>query len=245
MQGKLILFPVPIGADDINVSLPPHNIELLASCRTFIVEELRTARRFLKKAGYPHPIGEPDNNGIETVFYELNEHTSHSDIGGYLDAISRGENIGLLSEAGLPCVADPGAMITHTAQHLGIEIVPLVGPSSLMMALMASGFNGQNFAFVGYLPVDRSQRASAIRHLEERMIREHQTQIFIEAPYRNNQMLEALSSTLKPQTLVCVATDLTLPTQMIRTLPCSKWKTERGKVDLHKRNTVFLIGHSV
>jgi len=242
MQGKLILFPVPIGADDIDVSLPPHNMQLLASCRTFIVEELRTARRFLKKAGYPHPIGEPDKDGIETVFYELNEHTPHSEIGGYLDAIKRGENIGLLSEAGLPCVADPGAMITRAAQHLGIEIVPLVGPSSLMMALMASGFNGQNFAFVGYLPVDRSRRASAIRHLEERMIREHQTQLFIEAPYRNNQMLEALATTLKPQTLVCVATDLTLPTQMIRTKPCSKWKTERAKVDLHKRNTVFLIG---
>lgn len=234
-KGKLILFPVPIGADDIGMSLPAANLELLATCRTFIVEELRTARRFLKKAGYPYPID-------DTQFFELNEHTTHEEIGGYLDAIERGENIGLLSEAGLPCVADPGAMITKIAQRRGIEVVPLVGPSSLMLALMGSGMNGQNFAFNGYLPVDRSKRAAAIRHLEERVHREHQTQLFIEAPYRNNQMMEALSSVLQPQTMICVACDLTLPTQYIRSLPSGKWKTERGKIDLHKRNTVFLIG---
>ena len=234
-RGRLILFPVPIGAEEMGYSLPAHNQELLATCHTFIVEELRTARRFLKKAGYPFPID-------DTQFFELNEHTTHEDIGGYLDAIERGENIGLLSEAGLPCVADPGAMITKVAQRHGIEIVPLVGPSSLMLALMASGFNGQSFAFVGYLPVDKGKRAAAIRHLEERVHREHQTQIFIEAPYRNNQMLESLASTLNPQTMVCVACDLTLPTQYIRSLPSGKWKTEREKINLHKRNTVFLIG---
>lgn len=234
-RGRLILFPVPIGAEEMGYSLPAHNQELLATCRTFIVEELRTARRFLKKAGYPYPID-------DTVFLELNEHSTHEEIGGYLDAIERGENIGLLSEAGLPCVADPGAMITKIAQRRGIEVVPLVGPSSLMLALMASGFNGQSFAFVGYLPVDKSKRASAIRHLEERLHREHQTQIFIEAPYRNNQMLESLASTLNPQTMVCVACDLTLPTQYIRSLTAAKWQKERTKVDLHKRNTVFLIG---
>lgn len=234
-KGKLILFPVPIGAEAIDVSLPAHNQELLSTCHTFIVEELRTARRFLKRAGYPYPID-------DTVFFELNEHTSHEEIGHYLDAIERGENIGLLSEAGLPCVADPGAMITKVAQRHGIEVVPLVGPSSLMLALMASGFNGQSFAFVGYLPVDKSKRAAAIRHLEERVKREHQTQIFIEAPYRNNQMLEALASTLNPQTMICVACDLTLPTQYIRALSAAKWQKERTKIDLHKRNTVFLIG---
>lgn len=235
MKGRLILFPVPIGAEDINTSLPLANGELLASCRTFIVEELRTARRFLKRAGYPHAID-------DTVFFELNEHTSPEAIGHYLDAIDDGENIGLLSEAGLPCVADPGALITKAAQRRGIEVVPLVGPSSLMLALMASGFNGQSFAFVGYLPVDKSKRAAAIRHLEERLRREHQTQLFIEAPYRNNQMLEALASTLNPQTMICVACDLTLPTQYIRSLTAAQWKKEREKVDLHKRNTVFLIG---
>lgn len=234
-RGRLILFPVPIGAEEMGYSLPAHNQELLATCRTFIVEELRTARRFLKKAGYPFPID-------DTQFFELNEHTTHEEIGGYLDAIERGENIGLLSEAGLPCVADPGAMITKVAQRHGIEIVPLVGPSSLMLALMASGFNGQSFAFVGYLPVDKNRRTAAIKHLEERLHREHQTQIFIEAPYRNNQMLEALSAVLQPNTMICVACDLTLPTQYIRSLPSGKWKTEREKINLHKRNTVFLIG---
>ena len=231
----MILFPVPIGAEDIAYSLPAVNVELLATCHTFIVEELRSARRFLKKAGYPHPID-------DTVFLELNEHTTHDAVGHYLDAIERGENIGLLSEAGLPCVADPGAMITKIAQQRSIEVVPLVGPSSLMLALMASGLNGQRFAFNGYLPVDRSARAAAIRRLEERVRHSHETQLFIEAPYRNNQMLETLASALQPQTLVCVACDLTLPTQYIRTLPCSKWKVAREKIDLHKRNTVFLIG---
>lgn len=235
MKGRLILFPVPIGADDIGISLPANNMELLATCRTFIVEELRSARRFLKRAGYPHPID-------DTVFLELNEHTSQEDIVGHLDAIERGENIGLLSEAGLPCVADPGAMITRVAQRRGIEVVPLVGPSSLMLALMASGFNGQSFAFKGYLPVDRSARAATLRHLEEHVHRSHETQLFIEAPYRNNQMLEALSTVLQADTLVCVACDLTLPTQYIRTMPAAKWKKEREKTDLHKRNTVFLIG---
>ena len=235
MKGRLILFPVPIGADDIGISLPANNMELLATCRTFIVEELRSARRFLKKAGYPHAID-------DTVFLELNEHTSQEDIVGHLDAIERGENIGLLSEAGLPCVADPGAMITRVAQRRGIEVVPLVGPSSLMLALMASGLNGQRFAFKGYLPVDRSARAAMLRHLEEHVHRSHETQLFIEAPYRNNQMLEALSTVLQADTLVCVACDLTLPTQYIRTMPAAKWKKEREKTDLHKRNTVFLIG---
>ena len=235
MNGKLILVPVPIGAEDIRQSLPEGNMALLSTCRTFIVEELRTARRFLKRVGYPYAID-------DTVFHILNEHTTSEDIVGYLDAIGRGENIGLLSEAGLPCVADPGAMITKVAQRRGIEIVPLVGPSSLMLALMASGFNGQSFAFVGYLPVDKSKRAAAIRHLEERLHREHQTQLFIEAPYRNNQMLEALATTLNPQTMICVACDLTLPTQTIRALTARQWQKEREKVNLHKRNTVFLIG---
>lgn len=235
MNGRLILFPVTIGCDDLSHSLPSWNLELLASCHTFIVEELRTARRFLKKAGYPYPID-------DTVFFELNEHTSPEAITGYLDAIGRGENIGLLSEAGLPCVADPGAMITRIAQRRGIEVVPLVGPSSLMLALMASGFNGQNFAFVGYLPVDKERRIAALRRLEERIHREHQTQIFIEAPYRNNQMLEALCTILQPHTLICVATDLTLPTQQIQTHSARQWQKERVKINLHKRNTVFLIG---
>lgn len=235
MNGKLILFPVPIGADDINISLPDYNLQLLNSCHIFIVEELRTARRFLKRAGYTTAID-------DTTFYTLNEHTEHKEIINYLDAIKEGHNIGLLSEAGLPCVADPGAMITRIAQQRGIEIVPLVGPSSLMLALMASGLNGQNFAFVGYLPIDKTARSQAIHNLEARVMKERQSQIFIEAPYRNNQMLEALSANCNPSTMICVACDLTLPTQQIVTRTAGQWKKERSKIDLHKRNTVFILG---
>jgi len=231
----LILFPVPIGAEDIHVSLPSANLDLLNTCHTFIVEELRTARRFLKKVGYAHAID-------DTTFYVLNEHTSEVDTAHYLDAALRGEHVGLLSEAGLPCVADPGMMVTRQAQRLGIEIMPLVGPSSLMLALMASGLNGQSFAFNGYLPVDKHERVQAIRKLEVRAQKEHQTQLFIEAPYRNNQMLESLSMALMPDTRICVACDITLPTQYIRTFSARQWQKEREKVDLHKRNTVFLIG---
>lgn len=234
MNGKLILFPVTIGAEDIGMSLPAHNLELLNTCHTFIVEEVRTARRFLKKTGYIHAID-------DTQFLPLNEHTHDSDIQHYLDPIMEGENIGLLSEAGLPCIADPGAMITRLAQRRGIEIMPLVGPSSLLLALMASGFNGQNFAFVGYIPVKGPERRHAILQLETRAYKENQTQIFIEAPYRNNQMLADLAETLNPQTLICVATDITLPSQQIITRSAAQWRKCLSQHDLHKRNTVFLI----
>ncbi|MBR1644136.1 MAG: SAM-dependent methyltransferase [Bacteroidales bacterium] len=235
MHGKLILFPVPIGHDTMSLALPPANATLLASCHTFVVEELRTARRFLKQAGYPHPID-------DTTFYVLNEHTAESETTHYLDPIERGENVGLLSEAGLPCVADPGMVLTRAAQQRGFEVVPLVGPSSLMLALMGSGLNGQHFSFVGYLPVDRRERAATLRQLEVHARRQQETQIFIEAPYRNNQMLEALSTVCAPDTMICVACDLTLPTQYIRTYSAQRWRTERAHIDLHKRNTVFLLG---
>ena len=235
MPGRLILFPVPIGAEDVEASLPAYNLQLLNGCHTFIVEELRTARRFLKHVGYQQSID-------ETTFYILNEHTEPAEIGHYLDPIDKGEDVGLLSEAGLPCVADPGALVTRMAQSKCVEIVPLVGPSSLMLALMASGLNGQQFAFLGYLPVDRHQRAAAIRSIEQTAIRTGQTQIFIEAPYRNNQMLEALSDTCHPETLICVACDLTLTSQTVRTLTAAQWRKQRQNINLHKRNTVFLVG---
>ena len=235
MSGRLILFPVPIGAEDVEASLPAYNLQLLNGCHTFIVEELRTARRFLKHVGYQQSID-------ETTFHILNEHTEPAEIGHYLDPIDKGEDVGLLSEAGLPCVADPGALVTRMAQSKGVEIVPLVGPSSLMLALMASGLNGQQFAFLGYLPVDRHQRAAAIRSIEQTAIRTGQTQIFIEAPYRNNQMLEALSDTCHPETLICVACDLTLASQTVRTLTAAQWRKQRQNINLHKRNTVFLVG---
>lgn len=231
-RGKLILFPVGIGNDNLATSLPMYNSELLNTCNTFIVEELRTARRFLKKAGYVHSI---DN----TEFYLLNEHTQDIDIANYLDVIDKGQNIGLLSEAGLPCIADPGSKIVRIAHRKNIDIVPLVGPSSLMMALMASGFNGQNFAFVGYLPIDKNERIKAIKKLEEKVFKENQTQIFIEAPYRNNQLLETLAEVCSNNTLVCVACDISIDSQYIKTMPAKKWKTT--KENFHKRNTVFLL----
>lgn len=235
MKGKLILFPVPIGAEDFNISLPDYNLQLLNCCHIFIVEELRTARRFLKRAGYTTAID-------DTTFYTLNEHTDHKEIINYLDGINDGQNIGLLSEAGLPCVADPGAMITRIAQQRGIEIMPLIGPSSLMLALMASGLNGQSFAFNGYLPIDKTARIQAIHKLEERATKERQSQLFIEAPYRNNQLLDSLIANCSPHTMICVACDLTMPTQQIITKTAGQWKKERNNTDLHKRNTVFILG---
>lgn len=230
-SGKLILFPVTIGGT-VDQSLPSYNKELLDSCHTFIVEEIRTARRFLKAAGYIHAID-------DTTFLELNEHTDPNAVSDYLNPIKQGENIGLLSEAGLPCIADPGSVITRIAQQRGIEVVPLVGPSSLMMTLMASGFNGQNFAFNGYLPVDRAKREQAIRQLESRSFKERQPQIFIEAPYRNNQLLQSLVSVCHNETLICVGCDIMLPSQFIKTQTTAQWR--KAMPDLHKRNTVFII----
>ena len=230
-SGKLILFPVTIGGT-VDQSLPSYNKELLDSCHTFIVEEIRTARRFLKAAGYIHAID-------DTTFLELNEHTDPNAVSDYLNPIKQGENIGLLSEAGLPCIADPGSVITRIAQQRGIEVVPLVGPSSLMMTLMASGFNGQNFAFNGYLPVDRAKREQAIRQLESRSFKERQPQIFIEAPYRNNQLLQSLVSVCHNETLICVGCDIMLPSQFIKTQTAAQWR--KAMPDLHKRNTVFII----
>lgn len=229
------MFPVPISDEDHGHQLPLYNLQLLNTCHTFIVEEIRTARRFLKRVGYEHSID-------ETNFLPLNEHIHPNELGGYLDAIENGENIGLLSEAGLPCVADPGALVTAMAQRKGIEVVPLIGPSSLMLALMASGLNGQRFSFAGYLPVDKCERIASIKKLEAKARCNNETQIFIEAPYRGNQLLEAIANTCHPETLICVACDIMLPTQYIRTLPARAWLMERTKIDLHKRNTVFLLG---
>ncbi len=231
-MAKLILFPVPIGAEDPDTSLPPYNREVLNTCHIFIVENIRTARRNLKRMGYTHPID-------DVTFLELNEHTSPLDIGHYLDPIAQGHDIGLMSEAGIPCVADPGNLITDMAQQSGIDILPLVGPSSILLALMASGFNGQNFAFNGYPPIDPQGRLSLIRTLEQRIHRDNQTQIFIEAPYRNDKLLHFLASHLLPDTRICVACDLTLPTQYIRTRHARQWLT--APPQLHKHPTIFLL----
>ena len=231
-MAKLILFPVPIGSDNPDTSLPPYNREVLNTCHIFIVENTRTARRHLKMMGYTTPLD-------DVTFLELNEHTSPVETIHYLDPIAQGHDIGLMSEAGTPCVADPGSLITAMAQRNGIEILPLVGPNSIILALMASGFNGQNFTFNGYPPIDEKSRNALIRTLEQRIHRDNQTQIFIEAPYRNDKLLQFFASHLLPDTRICVACDLTLPTQYIRTRRARQWLT--SPPELHKRPTIFLL----
>ena len=231
--GKLYLLPAPLGTDVLH-PLPENTLQIMRTLDYFIVERAKTARQYLKATGHPKPLP-----AIDMV--ELNEHTTPADWQNYLHPLLSGRNTGLLSEAGCPGVADPGAPIVALAHKLGIEVVPLTGPSSILLALMASGMNGQQFAFVGYIPAKRDELPAAIRQLEQLTNKTNQTQIFIEAPYRNNQLLQTLISTLAPETRLCVAADLTLPTQWIRTLRVSDW-AKSTKPDLHKRPVVFLIG---
>lgn len=231
-KGKVFLFPTPIAQGDVEDCLPRRNVDCLNQCACFVVEELRTARRFLRKAGYNRSFD-------ETVFFILNEHTKDEVVKEYLRPLRKGKNVGVMSEAGLPCVADPGARFVALCQREGFEVVPFVGPCSLMMALMSSGFNGQSFAFVGYLPVEKSARMKKIRNLESMAYRFAQTQIFIEAPYRNNHLFASLLEVCKAETLLCVAADIGEESMEIRTKTISSWRKEG--IDLNKRNTVFLI----
>ena len=232
-KGKLYLIPTTLGDNQsLTHVLPDYNHQTVHQINVFIVEQVRTARRFLKAIKHPVPID-------DMIFYEINKHTNLNNLSEYLKPIEEGKNIGLLSEAGTPCVADPGAMIVEMAHKKNIRVIPLVGPNSIILALMGSGFNGQHFIFHGYLPIEHDQRNRKIKDIESAAYRLDQTQIFIETPYRNNKLLETLSSLLKPKSLVCVAADLTLDTEYIKTLPAKMWKHE--KVDLHKRPVVFLI----
>ncbi len=231
--GKLYLVPTTLGAfDTIDRVLPDYNTEIIHGLEIFIVEQVRTARRFLSKIKHPVSI---DN----MVFYELNKRTPESEVFSYLYDISGGKSVGLLSEAGTPCIADPGASVVKIAHELNIKIIPLVGPNSIILSLMASGFNGQNFTFHGYLPIDKQELARKLKSIEQSAYKADQTQIFIETPYRNNQLLASILKVCSSNTLLCVATDLTLPTEKIVTLPVSDWK--HYKTDFHKKPTVFLI----
>ena len=232
-KGNLYLIPTPLGETSLETVLPVYNLQILHNIDTFIVEELRTARRYLRKAGY--------QRDFETVtFYLLNEHTPDDEATGMLEKLMTGNHIGLLSEAGLPCIADPGNIIVRLAHRKGIRVIPLTGPSSIMLALMASGLNGQNFIFHGYLPVKPNERTKSLRELEHGATRYNQTQIFIETPYRNLQMLESLVKTCHPSLVLCIAVDLTQPTEWIRSMTISEWKKQ--KPELHKRPAVFLLG---
>jgi 16S rRNA (cytidine1402-2'-O)-methyltransferase len=232
-KGNLYLIPTPLGETGFEPAMLAHNLEILYKIDTFIVEELRTARRFLRKAGY--------DKDFETVtFYLLNEHTPDGEASVMLEKSISGKHIGLLSEAGLPCIADPGNIVVRLAHRNGIRVIPLIGPSSIMLALMASGLNGQNFVFHGYLPVKPDERTKALRELEHASSKGNQTQIFIETPYRNLQLLESIVKTCHPTLTLCIAVDLTLETEWIRSMPLSEWK--RLKPELHKRPAVFLLG---
>ncbi len=232
MQASLFLIPVTIGDTDHSRVLPEYNREIILRIKHFIVENVRTARRFLKKA-------EPSLVIDNLTFYELNKHTSVEDVAGFLAPLAEGEHVGVISEAGCPAIADPGADIVAIAQRRGYPVVPLVGPSSILLSLMASGFNGQSFAFHGYLPIEASERTAAIKRLEGRIYSENQTQLFIETPYRGNKLVEDLIRTCRPSTKLCIASDITCDDEYIRTRPVKDWA---GKVpDLSKKPTIFLI----
>jgi len=232
MSGTLYLFPVHLSDSPLEHVLPEYNRQLLLPIRQFIVEDVRTARRFLKASDKSFDID-------ACTFHPLNKYTSPEQIAHYLNALKEGQNMGLLSEAGCPAIADPGADIVRIAQEKGYKVVPLVGPSSILLALMGSGFNGQRFAFEGYLPVEKEDRQKAIRRLETRSYGEDMTQIFIETPYRNEKMLEDLITTLRPQTRICVAFDLTGSEESILTKTAANWK--KKPVELSKKPCIFLI----
>jgi len=233
-RGRLLLIPADLGSDTTDHVWPAGNLSRISHIRHFIVENDRTARRFLRKAGFTASFD-------DVALLLLNKHTSDKDASGFLDAAEEGHDTGLLSEAGMPCVADPGQKVVAMAHRRGIAVVPLVGPGSVLLALMASGFSGQRFVFHGYLPIDSKARIRALQAMEREAYRLDQTQIFMETPYRNDQLMKDLLQACLPGTLLCVACDLTLPTEFIRTHPMKEWK--KNMPGLHKRPGMFLLFH--
>ena len=232
METALYLIPVTLGDTTIEKVLPSYNKEIILGIKHFIVEDVRSARRFLKKV-------ERSINIDELSFYTLNKHTSAEEISGYLKPLLGGESMGVISEAGCPAVADPGADVVAIAQRKNLKVVPLVGPSSIILSVMGSGFNGQSFAFHGYLRIDPSERIKRIKVLEQRIYSENQTQLFIETPYRNNRLIAELCRSLPGNMRLCVASDITGARQSIVTLPLSKWAKREYNYD--KTPTIFLL----
>lgn len=230
-MSSLYLIPSPLGENEPAEVIPATVLEFLPSLKIFVVEEIRTARRFLSKAGLKGHIEELE-------FHELNEHTTAEQVEAYASLFERGD-VGLISEAGLPAVADPGAALVALCHRKGIQVVPFVGPSSLMLALMSSGLNGQSFAFLGYLPAKTDERRNALKSIEKQSASRHQTQIFIETPYRNDSMMADLLQICSPQTRICVAANITMPDAFIRTMTASQWK--KNPITIGKRPCVFLI----
>ena len=231
VNGRIYLIPVTLGGDDFLKVIPEKVISLTRLLRYFIVEDIRSARRFLRLIDKEFPIN-------DTVFFELNEHTDESDIVHYLDPVLKGSDTGLLSEAGLPGIADPGARIIALAHKKKITVTPLSGPSSILLALISSGLNGQNFTFNGYLPVKPVERSVKLRELE-RKAGEGFAQIFMETPYRNQKMMESIVTTCHNDTMLCIAADITLPSESIRTMKISEWK--RDLPSLNDKLVVFVM----
>ena len=232
MEAAIYLLPVTLGDTAIDRVLPAYNREIILGIRHFIVEDVRSARRFLKRV-------DPSIQIDGLTFYPLNKHTSPDAIAGYLQPLESGEAMGVISEAGCPAVADPGADVVAIAQRKGLKVVPLVGPSSILLSVMGSGFNGQSFAFHGYLPIEQGERVRRLKELEQRVYAEHQTQLFIETPYRNNKLLEELLRTCRPQTKLCIAANLTCEGEYIRTKTIREWKGHLP--DLSKIPCIFLL----
>ena len=232
LKGKLYLIPTTLGEMDPNDVLPQTVKRAIDFIDDYIVENEKTARKFIKSI---HP--EKAQSGLRLS--ALNKYTDVTEYNTMIAPCLNGMNIGLMSEAGCPGVADPGAVIVKIAHEKGIQVVPLVGPSSILLAMMGSGMNGQSFAFNGYLPIDKGEKKAALKNYENLSNSKNQSQIFIETPYRNNKLLEDLLQVLQPNTHLCIATDITLPTEYIKTLRVADWK--KTKVDLHNRPTIFII----
>jgi 16S rRNA (cytidine1402-2'-O)-methyltransferase len=232
LRGKLYLIPITLGECDPNDVLPQTVKRAIDCIDSYIVENEKTARKFIKSIA-------PEKIQSSLILSTLNKHTEVSDHNKMIQPCLEGIDIGLMSEAGCPGVADPGAAIVKIAHEKGIQVVPLVGPSSILLAMMGSGMNGQSFAFNGYLPIDKSDKKAALKNYEKLSYDKNQSQLFIETPYRNNKLLEDFLQTLQPNTHLCIATDITLPTEYIKTMKVSEWKNTT--IDLHNRPTIFII----
>ncbi len=232
--GSLFLIPTPLGeATAFDKIFPAYNSEIVNSIDVFIAEDAKSARRFLKQSGFKKSFD-------EIIIHLLNEHSKELDTRNYLDVALAGKNIGLLSDAGCPGIADPGASVVKMAHEKNIQVVPLVGPSSILLALISSGMNGQNFAFNGYLERENNLLIKQLRELEKRAQQQNQTQLFIETPYRNTKMLETILQACGNETRLCIACDVTLATEFIKTKTIAAWK--KNLPDIHKRPAVFVLG---
>jgi len=231
-KGELFLIPALLGETEPQKVLPEYTLSVIRRLTCFIVEEIRTARRFLTKAGYPFEFD-------QIRFQVFNEHSEKTDLSCYLQPVLAGKDCGIIPEAGSPCIADPGSEIVELAHHSGIRVIPLVGPSSLLLALMASGFNGQSFVFHGYLPVEKQKRKQKITELEKAALGKNQTQLFIETPYRNQALFNALVQCCQPSTRICVAINLTSAHEKVQVHSVSEWR--KKQLVLPKEPVTFLL----